>query len=114
MQTHLETFRRFASLVTERRLRLTDEWRARCHESGTPGSEGGVWKRPIIFGSTPSGLAAIRPLPRRGNAPCPYLTQGGGRTASTKPDLNQVPVLRRQVIDPALGEVLWISLHYPP
>src|SRR5712692_7530272 len=113
MQTYLKIFRRFASLVTERRLRLTDEWRARCGESRTPGSEGGVWKRPLIFGCTPSGLAAIRPLPRRGNAPCPYLTQGGGRTASTKPDLNQVPVLRRQVIDPALREVRWSSLPSP-
>jgi len=34
-------------------------------------------------------------------------------TASTKLDLNQVAALRRRVIDPALGEVFWISLHHP-
>jgi hypothetical protein len=35
-------------------------------------------------------------------------------TASTKTDLNQVVALRRRVIDPALSEVLWISLHLLP
>ncbi len=34
--------------------------------------------------------------------------------ASTKTDLNQVMALRRRVIDPALSEVLWISLHLLP
>ena len=34
-------------------------------------------------------------------------------TASTKIDLNQVVTSRRRVSDPALGEVLWISLHHP-
>ncbi len=34
-------------------------------------------------------------------------------TVSTKTDLNQVVASRRMAIDPALSEVLWISLHYP-
>jgi hypothetical protein len=35
--------------------------------------------------------------------------QGGGMTASTKPDLNQVVASRRRVIDPALGETCLTS-----
>src|SRR5712691_1556506 len=63
---------------TEADRRMASPVRLKSHA----GFGRGGWKRPLIFGCTPSGLAAIRPLPRRGNAPCPYLTPGGGRTDS--------------------------------
>ena len=59
---------------------------------------------------TPSGLTAIRPLPELGNAHCSYLTQGGGRTNSTKTDLSKVTPSRRRASDPALSEPALTSL----
>src|SRR4029079_5051699 len=44
MPTPWITSRRSASHVTENSRSLTSEWRARCGESRTPGSEGGGWK----------------------------------------------------------------------
>jgi hypothetical protein len=34
-------------------------------------------------------------------------------TTSQKTDPNRVTASRRMTIDPALSEILWISLHHP-
>jgi hypothetical protein len=52
-------------------------WQTRCWRFGSAAIAARPFtlaerKRPLIFGCTPSGLAAIRPLPQRGTAPCAY------------------------------------------